>query len=67
MEIYVNLLGTWTLLDDEADNILGQPPLEMIEKLRNEEFRKENPIIDITHDHIRYVIPIDYFQIKNYY
>lgn len=67
MKIYANLLGTWTLLDDEEDNINGAIPSDFILKffIDNEKY-KDTTTICITHKFSKYVIPISFIQVIDY-
>ncbi|HIU22638.1 MAG TPA: hypothetical protein IAD49_03555 [Candidatus Fimihabitans intestinipullorum] len=67
MNVYANILGKWTLLDDELDNINGVKPSSFVSGFFTVEDKfKENPTICITHNSIKYVVPIIYLQIEKY-
>lgn len=67
MQIYVNLIGKWTLLNNLDDNINGMRPKDFAGKYFTEtEEYYNNPTICVTHEYIKYVVPISYLQIKDY-
>lgn len=67
MNVYANLLGKWTLLDDELDNINGAKPSGFVfDFFIVEDKFKENSTICVTHNSKKYLVPISYLQVENY-
>jgi len=67
LNVYANILGKWTLLDDELDNINGAKPSSFVSDFFIVEDKfKENSTICITHKSIKYIVPIIYLQVENY-
>lgn len=67
MKVYANLLGAWTLLDEEEDNICGATPSEFISDffIINEKY-KDITTVCVTHKFTKYVIPISFIQVADY-